>query len=65
MLQLKPHCERCQAALPADKPGAWICSYECTWCSACCVTLQQRCPNCGGELQRRPTRLPKEELGGR
>lgn len=63
MLQLKPICERCKLALAPEQPGAWICSYECTFCSRCTVEMGQRCPNCGGDLQRRPTRQPKSEAG--
>jgi hypothetical protein len=38
-----------------------ICSYECTFCSACAQgKLEGKCPNCGGVLERRPTRLPKK-----
>ncbi|MBB5203922.1 hypothetical protein HNQ51_001215 [Inhella inkyongensis] len=57
---MKPICERCQVSLPAEQPGAWICSYECSFCSTCCVQMGQRCPNCGGDLQRRPTRQPEQ-----
>ena len=55
-LQMKDACERCAAALP---PGAeaMICSHECTFCTACAEQLG-RCPNCGGELVRRPRREP-------
>jgi hypothetical protein len=36
-----------------------ICSFECTFCSACAhEVLQGKCPNCGGELVRRPIRPP-------
>ncbi|MGF7448715.1 DUF1272 domain-containing protein, partial [Klebsiella michiganensis] len=37
--------------------SAYICSFECTF-RVDCVTqrLQGRCPNCGGELVRRPIR---------
>jgi hypothetical protein len=35
MLKMKPTCERCAAALPADRTGAFICSFECTFCEAC------------------------------
>jgi uncharacterized protein len=52
-LQLKSLCERCgQAIAPADK--AYICVYECTFCHACTLWLGFNCPNCGGELVRRP-----------
>jgi len=56
MLEMKPLCERCQAALPANLSGALICSYECTWCETCAAELDYRCPNCSGELLARPTR---------
>ena len=57
MLKMKPACERCAAALPADQPGARICSFECTFCAECNDQyLHLTCPNCGGELVRRPRR---------
>ena len=60
MLDMKPECEHCQARLdPADE--AYICSYECTFCVDCCTALSGQCPNCGGELIRRPRRQPRPE----
>ncbi|MBS7660471.1 DUF1272 domain-containing protein [Pseudomonas lalucatii] len=57
MLQLRPNCECCNRDLPPDSTEARICSFECTFCRACCdQLLHGRCPNCGGELLRRPTR---------
>ncbi len=57
MLQLRPSCECCDRDLPADSPAARICSFECTFCADCAEhRLGQRCPNCGGELLRRPIR---------
>jgi hypothetical protein len=56
MLEMRPDCERCGVDLPADIGGAFICSFECTFCAACADTLDERCPNCGGELLDRPTR---------
>ena len=50
---MRPVCERCQAALPADGE-ARICSFECTFCVACAGKLDHVCPNCGGELVARP-----------
>ncbi|KQM65490.1 hypothetical protein ASE75_04290 [Sphingomonas sp. Leaf17] len=57
MLAMKPDCERCGADLPAQAGGAFICSFECTFCADCADALDERCPNCGGELLDRPTRV--------
>ncbi len=60
MLALRPNCELCDADLPPDAPNARICSYECTFCADCVEKmLHNVCPNCGGELVRRPIR-PRE-----
>ena len=57
MLQMRPGCERCDRDLRADADDAWICSFECTFCTPCALgPLQHRCPNCGGDLKARPTR---------
>jgi hypothetical protein len=57
MLALRPNCECCDCDLPADSPLARICTYECTFCADCVETrLDGVCPNCGGELVRRPIR---------
>ena len=62
MLQLRPNCECCNRDLAGDSADAWICSFECTFCTACANdTLHGKCPNCGGELLRRPRR-PTEKL---
>ena len=50
MLEMRPDCERCGVDLPADNGGAFICSFECTFCADCADSLDERCPNCGGEL---------------
>ena len=55
-LALKPACEKCAAALPADSADARICSFECTFCAACADAMEGRRPNCGGELMARPRR---------
>jgi hypothetical protein len=57
MLEMRPDCERCGTALPAAQAGAFICSFECTFCALCADALDERCPNCGGELLDRPTRV--------
>lgn len=59
MLQMRPDCERCGTDLPANQGGAFICSFECTFCAECADALDERCPNCGGELLDRPTRTGK------
>ena len=56
MLEMRPDCERCGTDLAAEAPGAFICSFECTFCAECADDLDDRCPNCGGELMDRPTR---------
>ena len=56
MLEMRPDCERCGADLPAQAGGAFICSFECTFCAECADMLDETCPNCGGELLDRPTR---------
>lgn len=59
MLDMRPDCERCGIDLPADQHGAFICSFECSFCAACTEELDENCPNCGGELVDRPTRTGK------
>jgi hypothetical protein len=54
-LEMKDHCEKCQTVLTHDGE-AYICSYECTFCRACTEAMEMKCPNCGGELLRRPRR---------
>jgi DNA-binding winged helix-turn-helix (wHTH) protein len=54
-LTMKGSCEACCAVLPADGV-AFICSFECTFCGDCAAAREQRCPNCAGELVRRPMR---------
>ena len=57
MLQLRPNCECCDRDLPPQSEEAFICTFECTFCRDCAtVVLKGTCPNCGGELLRRPRR---------
>ena len=58
-LEMRPDCERCGADLPPEAPGGFICSFECTFCAECAEALDDRCPNCGGELVDRPTRVKR------
>jgi len=54
-LELKIKCEKCE--VPLSPSGvAYICSYECTYCASCAEQMNAVCPNCGGELVRRPRR---------
>ena len=54
-LEMRRQCESCATPL---RPGgiAFICSFECTFCNACATRHAHVCPNCGGELVRRPRR---------
>ncbi|MGA8417755.1 MAG: DUF1272 domain-containing protein [Candidatus Dormiibacterota bacterium] len=54
-LEMRRQCEGCAKPL---RPGgvAFICSFECTFCDACATRHRHVCPNCGGELVRRPRR---------
>ena len=54
-LEMKAGCERCGTALSPDGE-AFICSYECTFFGACSESMGHVCPNCRGELVRRPRR---------
>jgi hypothetical protein len=57
MLELRPNCECCDRNLPPDSREAMICTFECTYCASCADTvLGNICPNCSGELVRRPIR---------
>ena len=57
MLVLRPNCECCDRDLPPESADARICTFECTFCADCADTrLGGVCPNCTGELVRRPIR---------
>jgi len=58
MLKMKAACEKCAVAL--EQTGlAYICSFECTFCEPCSQGMSHICPNCGGDLVKRPTRKRK------
>jgi len=60
MLEMRPNCERCNKDLGPDSQDALICSFECTFCAACNdKSFKGICPNCGGDLIKRPTRTGK------
>ena len=56
MLELRPCCEHCAKLLPPESGEAMICTFECTFCSACVELLNNICPNCGGGFVPRPVR---------
>lgn len=56
-LKMKQKCEKCEAAL-GHGDVAHIRGFECTFCDACADGMGGVCPNCGGELPRRPRRQP-------
>jgi uncharacterized protein len=63
MLALRPNCECCDKDLPPESVEAMICSFECTFCTECATgVLQNVCPNCGGELVRRPVRPGEKRM---
>lgn len=51
-LEMRSACERCGAKL-APEDAAWICVYECTFCTDCAESVQHVCPT-RGELVKRP-----------
>ncbi|MFK7962345.1 MAG: DUF1272 domain-containing protein [Burkholderiaceae bacterium] len=60
MLKLKPNCECCDVDLPPAAENALICTFECTFCTDCADRhFNWVCPNCSGELVKRPIRPPK------
>ncbi len=55
VLEMKTACMKCSGALEPEGE-AYICSYECSFCADCTTAMESVCPNCGGELLRRPRR---------
>ena len=54
-LEMKGSYEKCGVML-APSGIAYICSFECTYCANCAEQMNAVCPNCGGDLVRRPRR---------
>jgi hypothetical protein len=52
-LEMRNACEKCGRQI-APEMEAYICVYECTFCADCTSGMRSVCPNCGGELVRRP-----------
>lgn len=62
MLELRPNCECCDRDLPPASLDAMMCTFECTFCADCARDrFAGTCPNCTGELVRRPVR-PADRL---
>ena len=55
-LDMKEKCEKCSVVLDAARSDAFICTFECTFCSGCKEEMNGVCPNCSGELVKRPKR---------
>ncbi len=61
MLEMRPNCECCDRDVAATARDVFVCSFECTFCAGCAQgVLGGVCPNCKGELVRRPTRVGTE-----
>jgi uncharacterized protein len=57
-LEMRNSCERCNSEIKEDSL-AYICVYECTFCYPCTDEMNNVCPNCGGELVKRPLKPRK------
>ncbi|MBL4604469.1 MAG: DUF1272 domain-containing protein [Flavobacteriaceae bacterium] len=57
MLEIRPNCEHCGKDLPNTSTEAMICSFECTYCKDCAITIFKNvCPTCAGNFVERPFR---------
>jgi len=61
-MEFRRECDRCHVSLTADGP-AYMCARECTFCPTCFRRLHYVCPNCTGELVRRPRPGPYRDPG--
>lgn len=59
-LQMKVKCEKCDNNVYDE---AYICVHECTFCYECTSKMAHICPNCSGELVRRPKHAAACPLG--
>ncbi|PFG07676.1 DUF1272 domain-containing protein [Bacillus sp. es.034] len=60
-LEMKLICEKCGEV---GLEEAYICVHECTFCSSCTDEMANICPNCHGELVRRPKQAASCPVGG-
>jgi hypothetical protein len=58
-MELRRECDRCHVSLSEGSP-AYFCTNECTFCATCYRRLKCVCPNCSGELVRRPRPGPSQ-----
>jgi hypothetical protein len=54
-MEYRHECGRCHSSL-TDGGSAYFCAHECTLCATCAREVRFVCPNCEGELVRRPRR---------
>ncbi len=60
MIAIRPNCEHCNKELPNTSTEAMICSFECTYCKDCAITIFENvCPSCSGNFVERPIRSSK------
>lgn len=52
-LEMRNKCEKCTKSL-IETSVAYICTHECTFCEECTEDMNFTCPNCTGELVKRP-----------
>lgn len=54
-LEMREICKKCGVGVKAAGE-AYICTYECTFYEGCTNKMKSVCPDCDGELVRRPKR---------
>lgn len=54
-MEYRAECGRCRSPLTVQS-SAYHCGHDCTYCPTCVRQLKFTCPNCAGELVRRPRR---------
>ena len=63
-MEFRRECGRCQTPLSENSAAYW-CAHACTFCPTCYRRLRYTCPNCSGELVRRPRTGPPPSAPGR